>query len=61
MTQAMAHALVGWVRPTAVTHQPTLRPAKELPLPTTVGYAAMRLTHPTEGASTNQFITGTQQ
>ena len=32
MTQAMAHALVGWVRPTAVTHQPAARLARAMPL-----------------------------
>ena len=48
MTQAMAHALVGWVRPQAVTHQPAARLARAMPLASMVGNAAKRLTHPTQ-------------
>ena len=42
MTQAMAHALVGWVRPQAVTHQPAARLARAMPLASMVGNAGRR-------------------
>lgn len=48
MSQPIVAALVGWVGPKAVTHQPAAWPAMAMPLVSLVGYAAKRLTHPTK-------------